>query len=48
MAKQIRKDNGAPQNAGDSTAAPIDRDLEDWLTAERELNERGTRPNQGQ
>jgi len=27
MAKARRKDNGAPQNAGDTTAATIDRDL---------------------
>lgn len=69
MAKPMRKtENGAPQNAGDTTAATIDRDrlaqrayelylarggedgrdLEDWLTAERELNEHGTQPRQGQ
>jgi hypothetical protein len=59
MAKPRRKDNGAPQNVGDTTAATIDRDelarrayelylarggedgrdLDDWLTAERELAE---------
>ena len=68
MAKPRRKDNRAPQNAGDTTAATIDRDLcaqrayelylerggkdgrdiDDWLTAERELRERQTPVNQGQ
>ena len=68
MAKPRNKRNGAPQNAGDTTAATIDRDrcaqrayelylargrqdgrdLEDWLTAERELRERRTLQTQGQ
>jgi len=68
MAKPRKRDNGAPQNAGDTTAATIDRgecaqrayelyvarggedgrDLEDWLTAERELRERRTLQTQGQ
>jgi Protein of unknown function (DUF2934) len=63
-----KKDNGAPRNGGDTTAATIDRDLleqrayelylarggedgrdlEDWLTAERELQERRTLQTQGQ
>jgi len=67
MTKPRRKDNGAPQNAGDTTAATIDRDvlaqrayelylarggadgrdLDDWLTAERELQERRTLQTQG-
>ena len=62
MAKPRKRENGAPKNAGDTTAATIDRDecaqrayelyvarggedgrdLEDWLTAERELRERRT------
>lgn len=59
MAKSRNKNNGAPQNVGDATAATIDRevvarraytlylergaedgrDVDDWLTAERELRE---------
>jgi DUF2934 family protein len=68
MAKPRKRDNGAPQYAGATTAAAIDRDqcaqrayelylarggedgrdLEDWLTAERELRERRTLQTQGQ
>ena len=68
MTKLRRKDYGAPQNAGDTTAATIDRDvlaqrayelylarggedgrdLEDWLTAERELQERRMLQTHGQ
>jgi outer membrane protein TolC len=68
MAKTKRKDNGAPQNGGDTMPAAIDRDqcaqrayelylargaadgrdLDDWLTAERELRERRTLQTQGQ
>lgn len=68
MAKPRRKDNGAPQIAGDTTAGTIDRDecaqrayalylarggqdgrdLEDWLTAEREIRERRTLQTQRQ
>ena len=68
MTKLRRKDNGAPQTYGDTTAATIDRDvlaqrayelylarggedgrdLDDWLTAERELQERRTLQTQGQ
>jgi hypothetical protein len=67
MAKPRKPGNGAPQNAGDTTAATIDRDecaqrayelylarggtdgrdLEDWLTAEREIRERRTLQTQG-
>jgi len=67
MAKPRKKDNGVPQNGGDTTAT-IDRDrlaqrayelylarggedgrdLEDWLTAEREFLEPGTPQTQGQ
>ena len=67
MAKPRKKDYGAPQNGGETTAATIDRDacaqrayelylarggedgrdLEDWLTAERELRGR-TLQTQGQ
>lgn len=62
MAKSTNKNNGAPQNVGDTTAATIDRevvaqrayalylergaedgrDIDDWLTAERELRESAT------
>jgi hypothetical protein len=68
MAKPRKKDNGAPQNAGATTVATIDRDvcaqrayelylarggedgrdLDDWLTAERELRERRPLQTQGQ
>jgi hypothetical protein len=68
MAKPRKRDNGAPQNAGTTTAVTIDRDrcahrayelylarggedgrdLEDWLTAERELRERRPLQTQGQ
>jgi DUF2934 family protein len=68
MAKPRKKDNGATQNARDTTAATIDRDecahrayelylarggedgrdLEDWLTAEREIREKRTPQTQRQ
>ena len=68
MAKPRKKDNGASQNAGHTTAGTIDRDecaqrayelylarggedgrdLDDWLTAEREIRERRTLQTPGQ